>query len=565
MSAITQEIKDKLDLVTFVSQTVQLKKVGQSYVGLCCWHNERTPSLYISPEHQTYRCFGCGKSGDLISFVMEKENLSFGDTIKRLATLAGIALPNYDPQHEIRLHLILESAVEHFHNNLRKKSYRAIFDYTQQRSIGVESIRAWKLGYSTNEWRDLFDAMTGQGFSTEELLDAGLCGKAEKNGKVTYYDRFRNRLMFPIYNETSKVIGFGARAMGNDTPKYLNTAQTTLFDKSATLYGLNVAKNAIVETGQAVIVEGYLDCLTAHQNGYTNVVAQMGTSLTDIQLRKLMRYTDNIVIALDGDSAGQKAASRGVELAAKIAQADRLSLNLKVVSIPGNADPDEFLRERSQDWPMLLESARPSLDYVIDRALLSLKEDSRIAREALARKLLPIVLSTEQDLSRQANAQYLAQRLNLPERAVMELVASNIAKVKTNAKFAQLDAKSGIVGLEHLALSILVQNPNALPDLQRGFTLTELSSFESSDLLETDHRLIFEALCVQEQMKDDLKGEYELLKNTPVDNSQLYQYFLYLKRDSLIRQNQEIEQSSEYSALFAENMRQILIMSRAIL
>jgi DNA primase len=321
--SIIEEIKSKLDIVDIISETVTLKKAGKNYTGFCPFHpNTKTPSFVVFPETQSWRCFGaCADGGDALSFVMKREGYDFREALEALAKRAGIQLqsvitqPDGQDQQRQKLIELNAAAAAYFHRLLTSSPAGAkVRDYLAQRQLTAETIATFQLGYALDEWDALKKVFMERGYSPEDLLAAGLI-VARDDGSPGY-DRFRNRLIIPIRSPKGEVIGFGARALeANQLPKYLNSPQTLLFDKSTTVYGLDLARQTIRQDDQVVIVEGYMDVIQAHQQGAKNVVAQMGTALTEAQLKLLKRLTRNFVLALDADAAGNAATLRGINTA----------------------------------------------------------------------------------------------------------------------------------------------------------------------------------------------------------------------------------------------------------
>lgn len=295
------EIKQRLDIVTVISEYVQLKKAGRNFKALCPFHTEKTPSFFVFPERQSWRCFGCGVGGDLISFVMRKEGLDFGGALKTMAQRAGVPLvekkTRADEGRSALLYRINETAAQYYHQLLLSSSLaQGARKYLQRRGLGEEILREFQLGFSLDEGEGLKQHLSKQGYSESDLVAAGLV--AEKGGRT--YDRFRGRIMFPICDAKGRVGGFGARALDDSVvPKYLNSAAGPVFDKSSILYGIDRAQGAIREQGRVVIVEGYMDVITAHQCGFRNVVASMGTALTEKQIAVIKGLTAHVCLCLD--------------------------------------------------------------------------------------------------------------------------------------------------------------------------------------------------------------------------------------------------------------------------
>ncbi|RIK15430.1 MAG: DNA primase, partial [Chloroflexi bacterium] len=328
--SVVDEIKQKLDIVDLVSQTVKLRKSGRSYAGLCPFHaNTRTPAFFVFPETQTWHCFGaCGMGGDIFTFVMKKENVDFSDALKILAERAGVTLHREtgDGSNVKRLIEINQTAAAYFNYQLKHHAEaERVRAYLQKRQINALALETFQIGYALNSYNALLEHLKTKGFTLADIESAGLISSNEE-GRV--WDRFRGRLMFPIRNRRGEYIAFGARAMSDDQqPKYLNSPDSPIFSKSDTLYGLDLAKDAIRAENLAIIVEGYTDVVVAHQEGFKNVVASLGTALTEKQLAQLTRLTKRYALALDADEAGAAATERGLNLA-------RQALSYKNAPVP---------------------------------------------------------------------------------------------------------------------------------------------------------------------------------------------------------------------------------------
>jgi len=315
MSVIT-EVKQRLDIVEIVSEYVTLQKAGRNFKGLCPFHSEKHPSFFVFPEQQSWHCFGaCGTGGDIFSFIMKKEGIDFGQALRLLAQRGGIILSPREASSKVedekkeKLFQINEAATEYYHHLLSStKAGEAARDYLAKRKVTTETIEEFRLGFSPDAWETLKNYLLGKGYTEKELVEAGLIIEKEEGGS---YDRFRNRLMFPICDIQGRVTGFGARVLDDSLPKYINSPQTSIFDKSSILYGIDKAKSAIKKKNLVIIMEGYMDVLTAHQHNWQNVVGSMGTSLTEKQVEGVKRLTNNINLALDADLAGEEATLRG--------------------------------------------------------------------------------------------------------------------------------------------------------------------------------------------------------------------------------------------------------------
>ena len=439
--SIAQEVKDKLDIVDIISDHVPLKRSGRNLSGFCPFHNNtRTPAFYVNPERQTWRCFGaCAEGGDVFSFVMKREGMDFVEALKTLAARANVELPVYRPKSqdqqsiEDRLGNLMETAADYFHELLLSApEAEAARTYVRSRNLKRRSVTGFKIGFSLNSFDACRSHFEGMGYTNKELLSAGLLTENEEKG--TTYDRFRNRLMFPIQDVNGRIVGFGARTLEKDgIPKYLNSPQTPLFDKSKLLYGLSDGKRSIREAREAVIVEGYMDVIRAHEAGFKNVIAQMGTALTETQLQTLKRYTKRFIIALDADEAGVKATMRSLEVAREtldrdvdvsfnarglIQQEGRLKADIRVAMMPEGQDPDDIISSDPGQWVSLIKESQPIVGYVIDTLTADLDMGNAKAKSAVAEQVIPLIRDVADPIERSHYMQKLSTVLQVDERAL---------------------------------------------------------------------------------------------------------------------------------------------------
>jgi DNA primase len=441
---VTQEIKSRLDIVDVVSETVNLRKSGRNYAGFCPFHaNSRTPAFFVFPDTQTWRCFGaCAEGGDVFSFVMKRQGLEFKETLELLAQRAGVELQEFTPEekkrrtHEDKLTDLLTAAAEYFHQLfLHAPQAELARRYVHGRALSETTISAFKLGFALDSWDACRTHFNAQGYSDQELLEVGLLTENEEKGRK--YDRFRGRLLIPIRDIDGRTVGFGARTLEKDgLPKYLNSPQTPVFDKSHLLFGLDMGKRDIREARQAVIVEGYMDVIQAWQAGFRNVVAQMGTALTESQLNQLKRYTKRFVLALDADAAGAKATLRSLQVAREtldrdleirfdarglVHQEGRLQADIRIVTLPAGEDPDSIIRKEPARWPQLVAQAKPVVAYVIDMATQDLDMADAKGKTAVAQQVIPLIKDIADPIERDHYWQELARALQVDERALRQV------------------------------------------------------------------------------------------------------------------------------------------------
>lgn len=522
--SVIDEIKDRLDILDVISTYVPLKKAGRSYKGLCPFHNEKTPSFFVFPDSQHWRCFGaCGTGGDIFSFIMKRENLDFGEALALLAAKAGVELK---PRTEAeagegarldRLRAIIADAAAYYHYLLMRAGEAAMArDYLTRRGLTEATWEAWQLGYSLDSWDALHDRLIGKGYTVAELEEAGMIIRRE-DGSGTY-DRFRGRLMFPIRDVQGRTIGFGARILREDPmrpgPKYINSPQSPLFDKGNVLFGLDMAHKAMRAQDLAVIVEGYMDVIGSHQVGVCNVVAGMGTALTEAQLRQIKRYTTNITLALDPDAAGDHATLRGLEAARQsltreaeivfsptglVRQESRLKAQLRIARLPDGLDPDELALQDVERWRQVIAEARPIVDYYLH--LVSREEDLTTARGKAnaVERMAPVIREIANAVERQHYLQALARLVQIDERLVTEQVmtAGRAADRQTTLKAArpQQAAVAPLkFGLEEHLVGWLLLRPDLLPDLDAAMIGQEVPPLGPEDLEGAENRALLSAL-----------------------------------------------------------------------
>lgn len=415
-----ERIKQENDIVDVISDVVKLKRSGRNYMGLCPFHNEKSPSFSVSQDKQIYKCFGCGEAGNVLTFVMKQKNLNFIEACKLLAERANIplSLGNGEESKVVKkknlLYKVNVAAARYFFSNLQRDSKAK--EYFSNRGIKDLTIKRFGLGYSKDGWQNLRYYLNKQGFSDELILEAGLIIRSQKG---TLYDRFRNRVMFPVFNIKGDVIGFGGRVLDDSKPKYLNSPETLVFQKGTNLYGLNFAIKNKLEDRYFIIVEGYMDLISLHQYGITNVVASLGTALTVNQARLLKRYADKVIISYDADVAGQTATIRGLDILREA------GFDVRVLQIPQGKDPDEFVRSNGKDaFLKLVNNAEDLISYKLKRAKegINFKEKTSLIEygdrvtEILA-KLNPV----EKDIY----VKSISEDTGIKEQSLYDLIAIN--------------------------------------------------------------------------------------------------------------------------------------------
>jgi len=462
--SVVDEIKDRVDIIDVVSETVKLRKAGKNYTGFCPFHaNTRTPAFVIFPETGTWHCFGaCNEGGDVFSYLMKRDGLDFSEALEALAERAGVELQPRSQADEAqaeahgRLRLLLESAIAYYRNNLEQTGPgEKVKHYLLQRGLTEQALEAFSIGYAPKSWDATQTFLLGRGYTQEELLGAGMVTARESGGT---YDRYRNRIMIPIWDGRGRPVGFGARIVDpDDVPKFLNSPQTVLFDKGRLLYGLDKARKAIRREDQVIIVEGYMDVIGLHQYGFENVVSPMGTALSEAQLRILKRFSRNIVLAMDPDVAGDRATLRGLDVARETLdrEADpvfnargllryegRLDADIRVVTLPDGLDPDEVVARDPDAWRRLVDDAQPIVNYVLNVLTADQNLDDAKVKADIARQVLPLIEDVRDSVEREAYRQLLARRLRVDERALMGRRPSSSQPSRIRSQQPAQDAQS---------------------------------------------------------------------------------------------------------------------------
>jgi DNA primase len=559
MTAV-DEIKARLDIVDIVSETVKLRRSGRSFTGFCPFHpNAKTPAFAVFPDSGTWRCFGqCNEGGDIFKYIMKREGWDFTEALRFLADRAGVTLESFTPERKAaedqfdRLRELLEEAVKFFQFQLLKTpAGQNALDFLTRRGVKPETIQAFGLGYAPASYDSMTDHFGSKGFSSDELFQVGLVVERESGG---YYDKYRNRVMFPIRDAAGKMAGFGARILDpNDIPKFLNSPQTALFDKSHLLYGLDVARKNIRALDQVVIVEGYLDVILLHQGGFTNTVSPMGTALNEDQLRILKKFSRRIVLALDADAAGEKATLRGLEIARQALDHEnemafdahgllrheaRLQADVRVTTLPPGMDPDEVVLRDPEEWRKILESAQPIVVHVMETLARNQNLEDAKVKAAVASQVLPLIEDVPSPIERDAYRQQLARLLKVDERSLVgsqrvhEKPRRRAQRVEdqTQTRVVKTNEMGGdkrVLNLEAHCLALLLHRTQRFYELERALKKTGLDKFSTGDFESADHQVIAGLLLrglaqdeleplafVRENLEGALSGRLEQLANT---------------------------------------------------
>lgn len=536
------EIKSRCNIVDVIGQVVTLKRAGSNFKGRCPFHNEKTPSFVVSETKQIFTCFGCGATGDVIAFVQKYYQLDFMQAVEKLAKEYGIEMDMSfrKDQHKDEAYNINREAAKFFYRAFREKANPG-YTYMVNRGISHETLNKFGIGFADEKWDSLYQHLTGLGFKKEKLLELGLI--SESKGK--YYDKFRNRVMFPIMNTNGKVIGFGGRIIGDGQPKYLNSQESKVFLKKNNLYGLNITRQDIGKENQAILVEGYMDVISLYQSGVRNVSASLGTALTENQARLLKRYTNNIVLSYDSDQAGINAALRGIDILHKE------NCKVKVLHVSDGKDPDEFVKKNGKlAFMKLIDEALPFADYKI--SLLRKNSDltgteGRVDFLKKAADVLRQLSPVEADIY----IKKLAQETRISEGAIrLEMNGNNSEEKPPERIFtesADAEVKSSISMLEKNIIKLITQNSSYYNEFLTYKDVVFRSSSghniftAMSEIYSTGEEIDIRKLADQLEYNDSsVLGE--IMDNVQItSNEQLFNDCMYtIRSKELTKKEQEI-------------------------
>ncbi|MBN1643599.1 MAG: DNA primase, partial [Dehalococcoidales bacterium] len=529
--------------VEVIGQYVKLTKAGRNFKALCPFHNEKTPSFFVFPERQSWHCFGaCSTGGDVFSFVMKKEGLDFGEALRLLADKVGIRLPSEIERGPAKdekdsLFQLNEAAAQYYHNLLlNSPAGEKAKNYFIERGLNLKSITDFQLGFSPNAWETLKLYLLEKGYSEAESLAAGMILKTEE-GKT--YDRFRNRLIFPIRDARGRTTGFSGRVLDDSLPKYMNSPQTAIFDKSGTIYGIDTASQIIRRQDMAIVVEGYMDVIVAHQYGFENVVASMGTAITEKHVNILKKMTKNIALALDADAAGEEAMLRCVEYE------NSLNTEVKIIILPAGKDPDEVIKENPELWQDLVKKAVPVIDYTIDMTVSRQDMSTASAKSQAANNLLAIIAKVGDSIRRDHYLTKISKLTGISYNT-LEGVLKGYLKPKQQKRGAGTAAPSLLLQTtisnprEEYCLALLLQYPE-LKNHDEGLSPDYFQNSENREIykvwLETD-----DLISLKEKLDPAFREKLDglLARQQPQNRitDRYHDYALRLKKDFL--QNQQV-------------------------
>ncbi|HNQ94247.1 MAG TPA: DNA primase [Anaerolineales bacterium] len=596
MSTI-DEIKSKIDIVDLVSEAgVKLRHAGKNYTGFCPFHdNKHSPAFVVWPETGTWRCFGqCNEGGDIFKFVMKREGLDFKEALQKLAARAGVELKEYQretPQQKEayeNLRKLLEDAIIYYRSHLFAN--KNILDYLhEKRGLNDSTIETFGLGYAPAGYDNLLNHFTQRGYSEQDLIDSGLLSVRESESQISSlqsrsFDRFRNRIMIPIRDEQGRMAGFGARIVDpNDIPKFLNSPETPIFSKGRLLYGLDRARKPIRTADQAVIVEGYLDVIALHQAGYENVVSPMGTALTEDQMRLLKKFTRRIVLALDPDTAGQKAVLRGLDAARSamdkegelgfdarglLRNESRLQADLRVATMPDDLDPDEIVARDKDEWKKLIEDAKPIVTHVMETLAAGQNINDPKVKNRIAAQVLPLIEDLPNALERDTYRQALARMLRVDERSLLAtqaqggvLSGSKYPRVRRPRQVEKTEVRestspvtvsvSSSKAVEEYVIGVLFRKPELLYRLDRSLQEFGLIALTAKDFDYTDNQMLFR--LIRESVEQDKTEHHDFVVDSLPET-------LQARSQELVKEAEKLDRVEE--KLLEELLRGVIKLRR---
>ena len=536
------ELKMRCDIEQTISMYVPLKRRGKNLVGLCPFHNEKTPSFTVYPDSQSYYCFGCGAGGEVIGFIRRAENLDFYEAVKHLADKAGMVMPsegfdNSMAEKRRRMYEINKEAARFFNSCLFTEEGKEGLEYYKSRGMKKSTITRFGLGFAPNKWDSLLKYMRGKGYSYEELYEANLANKSEKDGRVRFYDSFRNRVMVPIIDVRGNVVAFGGRVLDDSKPKYINSSDTLVYKKSLGVFGLNFAKNS--KENRLILVEGYMDAITLHQAGFDNVIACLGTAFTGEMAHLLARYADEIILCYDNDEAGQKATSRALVVL------NSIGMKVRVVHLSGGKDPDEILRKYGPERvKSLIDGAANDIEY----GLLSLRSKFDLGTSDGKMKYLDgaaeVLAKTRNNIAQDIYSSRLAEELGVSKESILarinqvgrrqkyqedknkfKKIQQEAMRENNKAEIAN-DTNIKVIKAQELLIACLYYNPDYYRHIENDISAEDFSV--------GDNKAIFSSLC--ERIRDGLSIEFTFF--APVLTTE--QMSLFVK---ICKTNQELTSS----------------------
>ncbi len=530
--SVVDQIKERLDIVEVIGRQVQLQRAGRNLKAVCPFHTEKTPSFFVFPDNQRWHCFGCGRGGDVFSFLMELQGWDFRTALEELGRQTGVEIRPRTPEQleaeaeNERLQRAVAAAAEYFHALLLSAPQaQTAREYLTRRGFTPATIEQFQLGYSLESWDALRTHLLGQGYTIAELVKAGLLVQKDDGGT---YDRFRDRVMIPICNRRGEVIAFGSRVLTPEAqPKYMNSPQTPLFDKGRILFGAHLAAQAIRQADAVIIVEGYMDVMILQQEGYANVVAPMGTALTESHLQQLHRLTQRFILALDPDPAGIHATMRGLDVAREtlgrrgsaifdprglVGYQGKLNVDIRAIQLPDGLDPDELILEDRARWDALVTTSEPVIRFYFQQLLQQHEPEEPRGKAQIIDAMLPLLQDLSDGIEREAYAREISQRLGLDERSLLDRLRARerATAIQTRVAVKPPGHTLRSANLEVYILTLLLHYPELQAQTTKILQELNLPPLRAGDF-SPSYRLIWESWL---ELQSDPEQEWEQLLPT---------------------------------------------------
>jgi len=544
------QIKERLDIVEVISSYLTLKKAGTNLKGACPFHNEKTPSFMVSPERQTFRCFGCNEGGDVFTFIEKMEGIDFYNALKLLADRAGVKLENRSvTRGEQEFKSDLKTKVYEINDWTKKLYHKILLDhpkaeharqYLEGRGITAKTIADFELGYAPESWELLIKFLEKKQYTKDEIVKAGV---AIRNDRGDIYDRFRGRIIFPIASIMGQTVAFTSRILKDDgkSAKYINSAESPIYIKGKTIYGLDRAKMAIKEADNAIFVEGNMDVIACHQAGFKNVVATSGTAITEEQLKILSRYTSLISFSFDSDEAGVTAMKKAIRMALKN------DIASKIVALQGPfKDADEAIKSDPKNWTRAVKEAKPSLEFWIDSLITKSPDLGVIAKKKIAKEILPVIKSIYSDIEKEYYIKYLAQKLSVSEKALISALEKTAGDKEISNTKKEEDKSQAKITLPQKIMAFIWIKPELL-----GKIKTDLTAIYDSELLDFSAQIAKKEINKEKlnSKEVDLLNQYEIVLRNDYDFSDedaINSEFIFMLKRIELEKNDHIK--AQYAA-----------------
>ena len=582
---ILEEVKDTNDIVEVISQYVHLKRSGRNYFGLCPFHNEKSPSFSVSPDKQIFHCFGCGVGGNVITFISKIEGIGFKEAIETLADRANIKLPtienNLDSKKEelkSKVYKVNAFSAEYYHKRLYQKESKIGQEYIKKRKLNNETLESYKIGFSGN-FDELYNELKKQGFGEEEILESGL---VNKNDKGMYIDRYRNRIMIPIFDERGRVIAFGGRVLDDSKPKYINSPENIVYSKGRHLFGLNVAKKG--DTKKLLIVEGYMDAISLHQRGITNVVASLGTALTQSQGWLLRKNAEQVILGFDSDGAGQTAIIRAMEVM------QNMGCDMRVLQMTGAKDPDEYvIKYGSANFQKLMDNAISLIEFKVKVLKQNLNLDNAADKIKFLNEIANLISKIDNTMEREIYIEKIAKGYNISKEAIFaqvnklkysgnqdKKILEKTYKVRSNNKFNEDEEKISeeLKKRENTIISILINNPQNYDKIKENIKPEEFKYQINRKIVEELYKELekenynvmsvldhFEDEEIQNHLTSIMAEDYGIEDNEKAIEDIFIKYErekLEKRRDEILKQESQ-EQDAEKKKKLGQELNEIIL------